>query len=232
MIDKSSINILYVEDDETIGFLTRDNLEMNGYIVTLAKDGKSALELFKDNSYQICILDIMLPEIDGFELATRIRKLDRHIPILFLSAKSMVDDRIRGLRLGADDYITKPFSMKELLLRIEVFLKRSRKYSDEDVAAYRLGNLIFDFNNQSVTFGENNKTDLTLRESELLRYFIENSNRILKREEILMSIWGNDDYFLGRSLDVFISRLRKIFKDEPSVTIQNIHGVGFRFQTE
>jgi DNA-binding response OmpR family regulator len=187
-----------------------------------------SLEAFKNQHFDICILDIMLPKMDGFELATAIRKLDSQVPILFLSAKTLKEDRLKGLRLGADDYLVKPFSIEELVLKIEIFLKRSQKTTIHEKIIYTIGKYQFDADNFQV-FNENEKVNLTQRESDLLRFFIINKNKVLKREEILKSLWGDDDYFMGRSLDVFISRLRKILASETTISIENLHGIGFKF---
>lgn len=220
--------ILYVEDDATLAFLTKDNLEQNHYDVYHCEDGEIALERFHEIAFDLCILDIMLPKKDGFELAEAIRKVDTHIPIIFLSAKTLKEDRIKGLRLGADDYLVKPFSIEELLLKIEIFLKRSQKQEKQESVQYQIGKYIFDTKNY-LLWNASEKIKLTQRESELLKLFLDNKNVVLKREEILTALWGNDDYFMGRSLDVFISRLRKILANEPGISIENLHGIGFRF---
>jgi DNA-binding response OmpR family regulator len=222
--------ILYAEDDQTLAYLTKDNLEQNNYEVLHVADGKLCLETFKSEPFDVCVLDIMLPKMDGFELAKEIRKLNSEIPIIFLSAKTLKEDRIRGLRLGADDYLVKPFSIEELILKIEIFLKRSSKRNDENQKLYNIGDYSFDTLNYSLTKGPK-KITLTKREADLLRLLIENTNVVLKREDILKTLWGDDDYFMGRSLDVFISRLRKILADEKHIAIENIHGVGFKFST-
>lgn len=222
--------ILYAEDDETLAFLTKDYLEQNNFDVTHCPDGLIALETFKSDNFDICVFDIMMPKMDGFELAEMIRKINIQIPIIFLSAKTLKEDRIKGLRLGADDYLVKPFSIEELLLKIEVFIKRSSKNGFDDKSIYKLGKYQFDCKNYFV-ISENEKITLTQRESELLKLFLDNKNVVLKREEILKSLWGDDDYFMGRSLDVFISRLRKIIANEEGITIENLHGIGFRFST-
>lgn len=219
--------ILYAEDDQTLAFLTKDNLEQNGYEVVHCADGNSCLETFAGQTFDLCILDIMLPKKDGFEIATEIRKVNTDVPIIFLSAKTLKEDRIKGLRLGADDYLVKPFSIEELLLKIEVFRKRSQKNTAGE-KAYIVGKYRFDPRNYTLQQDEE-KITLTQRESELLRLFLDNKNVVLKREEILKSLWGDDDYFMGRSLDVFISRLRKILVNEPGIAIENLHGIGFRF---
>ena len=226
----TNYKILYTEDDETLGFLTKDNLEQY-YDVTHCADGALALTAFKSGSYDICILDIMMPKMDGFELAENIRKINSDVPIIFLSAKTLKEDRIKGLRLGADDYLIKPFSIEELLLKIEIFLKRSHKNSISDKSIYTLGKYQFDSKNY-VIFTNAEKITLTQRESDLLKLFLDNKNVVLKREEILKSLWGDDDYFMGRSLDVFISRLRKIVANEKGIAIENLHGIGFRFSLE
>lgn len=220
--------ILYTEDDETLAFLTKDNLEQNNYEVIHCSDGKLGLETFKKENFDICIFDIMMPKMDGFELATEIRKANTDIPIIFLSAKTLKEDRIKGLRLGADDYLVKPFSIEELLLKIEIFLKRSQKSIPSEKSVYEIGKYQFDINN-FILFNESEKITLTQREAELLRLFLDNKNSVLKREQILTSLWGTDDYFMGRSLDVFISRLRKILANESGISIENLHGIGFRF---
>ena len=226
----AKFKILYAEDDETLAFLTKDNLEQN-YDVTHCENGEIALSTFKKEVFDICVLDIMMPKLDGFELAEGIRKLNADVPIIFLSAKTLKEDRIKGLRIGADDYLVKPFSIEELILKIEIFLKRSNKISIVETKFYTLGKYQFDSKNFLV-FNDAEKISLTQRESDLLKLFIDNKNVVLKREEILKSLWGTDDYFLGRSLDVFISRLRKILVSEKTIAIENLHGIGFRFSIE
>lgn len=221
-------HIFYVEDDQSLSFVTRDNLELQGYKITHCADGTKALELIQNQEFDLYVLDVMLPGIDGFTLAKEIRKFNIEVPILFLTAKSMKEDKIFGLRLGADDYITKPFSIEELILKIEIFLKRSKVSHVSSPAQYNFGQYNFDYSNLSLTNGENKK-QLTQKEADLLRLFLDNKNQIMKRSFILEKIWGKDDYFLGRSLDVFISRLRKYLKEDEAIKIENIHGVGFRF---
>ncbi len=220
-------NILYVEDDESLGFVTRDNLELNGFAITHCTDGLQAVAAAKDHQYDLCLLDVMLPEMDGFSVAREIRKRDTHIPILFLTAKSLKEDRIHGLRLGADDYITKPFSIEELVLKIEVFLRRSQTNRRVAAPILEVGSFELDFNNLTLSNQENSRK-LTQRETDLLKLLIEHKNQVLQRGIILEKLWGENDYFLGRSLDVFISRLRKYLKTDPAIRIENIHGVGFR----
>ena len=224
----SKYKILYAEDDATLAFLTKDNLEQNNYEVHQVADGISCLENFKAQTFDICILDIMMPKLDGFEVATAIRKIDSEIPIIFLSAKTLKEDRIKGLKLGADDYLVKPFSIEELILKIEIFLKRSQKIIKTETENYQVGKFTFESKSYKLT-SLSETISLTERESELLKYFLENKNVVLKREQILKQLWGDDDYFMGRSLDVFISRLRKILNQEKNITIENLHGIGFKF---
>ncbi|WP_289662398.1 response regulator transcription factor [Flavobacterium panacagri] len=223
-----NFKILYAEDDETLAFLTKDNLEQNNYDVIHCPDGKSALKIFEEEEFDICIFDIMMPKMDGFDLAQAVRKIDIDVPIIFLSAKTLKEDRIKGLRLGADDYLVKPFSIEELLLKIEIFLKRSQKNIPPVKTIYEVGKYQFDTKN-FILFNEEEKVGLTQREAELLKLFLDHKNSVLKREQILTSLWGTDDYFMGRSLDVFISRLRKILANEDGISIENLHGIGFRF---
>ncbi len=222
--------ILYAEDDETLAFLTKDNLE-NQYDVTHCSDGELCLEMFKKEPFDLCIFDIMMPKMDGFDLAEKVRQLNSDVPIIFLSAKTLKEDRIRGLRIGADDYLVKPFSIEELLLKIEIFLKRSQKSVATDKSQYTIGKYQFDHKNYLV-YTDSEKISLTQREAELLKLFLDNKNVVMKREEILKLLWGNDDYFMGRSLDVFISRLRKILANEPGISIENLHGIGFKFNVQ
>ena len=221
-------HLFYVEDDESLSFVTRDNLELEGYQVTYCEDGQKAIDIIKTENFDLCILDVMLPGVDGFTIAEEIRKRNKQVPILFLTAKSLKEDRIRGLRLGADDYITKPFSIEELILKIEIFLKRSRIVVKEESHLFQIGDFTFDHKNLQLK-NESIKRQLTQKEADLLKYFIKNKNVVLKRSDILETLWGEDDYFLGRSLDVFISRLRKYLKEDETLKIENIHGVGFRF---
>ncbi len=218
--------ILYAEDDATLAFLTADNLEQY-YEVAHYDNGNAALTAFTKNDFDLCILDVMLPGMDGFELAAAIRKTDVAIPIIFLSAKTLKEDRIKGLRLGADDYLVKPFSIEELVLKIEIFLQRSQKQPAVKNNTCTIGTYTFDPDNYSLE--KNGKTImLTERESALLKLFIDNKNTTLKRENMLRELWGTDDYFMGRSMDVFISRLRKIFRDDESIRIENIPRIGFK----
>jgi DNA-binding response OmpR family regulator len=223
MMDKKSI--LYIEDDETLAFLTADSLE-DAYHVSHFTNGNDGFQAFCASDFDLCILDVMLPDMDGFEIATAIRKRNQEIPIIFLSAKTMKEDRIKGLKLGADDYLVKPYSIEELRLKMEVFLQRSQKTAAKP-SLVQIGSFEFDPANFQIKKSDQ-ITTLTERESALLQLFYQHKNQVLKREVILMELWGSNDYFLGRSLDVFISRLRKIFKDEPNIRIENMPRIGFK----
>jgi DNA-binding response OmpR family regulator len=227
---KTEFKILLVEDDDALRFIVRDNLEQHHYKVEIAEDGEKAIELFKQNEFDLIILDVMLPKVDGFQVAKTIRAKNEQIPIIFLTARSMTEDKITGLTLGGDDYIPKPFSMEELLLKIRIFLKRSQSavVSASLSKSINIGKFQF-YADDLILKSENGSRNLTLKESELIRFFAINQNKVLSRNEILEKIWGNDDYFLGRSLDVFISRLRKYFEADPNIKITNLHGIGFRF---
>ena len=219
--------ILLVEDDDSLGFVVKDNLEQEGYEIDLQITGKLGQTAFQKNQYDICILDVMLPEMDGFTLAEYIRGTGYQVPIIFLSAKSLKEDRIKGLKLGADDYLTKPFSIEELILRIEAILKRTGKKTSQNIDTHILGQYTFDTKNLKLYFNEI-PHDLTHRESDLLNFLVQNKNETIPRDKILIAIWGDDDYFKGRSLDVFITRLRKYLSQDSSIKLTNVHGVGFR----
>ncbi len=219
--------ILLVEDDSSLGFVIKDNLEENGYEVIFSSDGESGWQQFMRHNVDICLLDVMLPKKDGMALAAQIRKKNEKIPILFLTAKSMDEDRIAGFKAGGDDYITKPFNMEELLLRIEVFLKRTRKKANEGVERFELGKLEFDYNNLLLIDGTH-KQKLTQKEADLLQYLCLHTNTVVKREDILLNVWGKEDYFLGRSMDVFMTKIRKYLRDVEGVELQTVHGVGFK----
>lgn len=221
--------ILLVEDDPSLAFVISDNLRLKGYDVTLRNDGEAGQKAFDEDAFHICIFDVMLPKKDGFSLARSVREKDKQVPILFLTAKAMTEDKLEGFQTGADDYITKPFSLEELYCRIEVFLRRSGESVKHDPGSFNLGQYAFDYTNLTLRNQENIKI-LTQKEAEVLKLLYLNRERVLKREEILKQVWGDDDYFMGRSMDVFISKLRKYLRDDASVQIVNYHGVGFRLE--
>jgi len=223
--------ILLVEDDAALRFIIKDNLELRHYLVDVAEDGEIALQLFNAGAYALIILDVMLPKIDGFTVAREIRRISEQVPLLFLTARSMTEDRITGLTIGGDDYITKPFSMEELLLKIKIFLRRSANIvvpsGKIESQGIKIGRYIFNEADLILVCGDFQRR-LTLKEAELIKFFSANVNKVLTRDEILVNVWGSNDYFLGRSLDVFISRLRKYFSQDQDIRIVNLHGIGFR----
>lgn len=222
-------SILLVEDDQNLGFVVQDALKRRGYHVHLCRDGKEGLKQFNEHPYDLCVLDVMLPQKDGFSLAEDIRLIDREVPIVFLTAKSQTEDRIAGFKAGGDDYLTKPFSHEELILRIEAILRRThgREEDPRDRERFELGDFTFDHRNLILSHATEERK-LTRKEAEVLRLLCMHRDQVLPRELVLNMVWGDDTYFLGRSLDVFISRLRKYLKADPKVQIVNVHGVGFR----
>jgi DNA-binding response OmpR family regulator len=227
-MDKKA-NILLVEDDMNLGFVIQDNLKMNGFQVHLSQDGKEGLNAFGDGNYDLCLLDVMMPKKDGFSLAADIRKLDTEVPIIFLTAKTMTEDKVKGFKVGADDYITKPFSTDELILRIEAILKRTMKNESVNQNEFVLGSYVYDVSNYLLKHDSEDKK-LTKKEAEILKILCENKDKVIERELVLNLVWGDDSYFNGRSLDVFITKLRKYLKADESVKITNIHGVGFKLE--
>lgn len=221
------IKVLVVEDDPNLGQILSDYLRLKKYNPTLAGDGEAGLEKFKIQDFDLCLLDIMMPKMDGFTLAKEIRNLNKEIPIIFLTAKSMKEDAIEGFKIGADDYITKPFSMEELLLRISAVLRRSFKDKNYHKHIFTFGNSVFDFDNQELSIS-NEKIKLTNKEAQLLKLLCQNKNEVLDRSAALKMIWHDDSYFNARSMDVYITKLRKYLKKDSSVSIQTIHGEGFK----
>jgi DNA-binding response OmpR family regulator len=228
-MSENKTRILLVEDDPNLGFVIKDNLAIKGYDVTLCKDGAEGEATFNTDVFHLCIFDVMLPKKDGFSLARAVREKNKEVPIIFLTAKAMIEDKLAGFQTGADDYITKPFSLDELLCRIQVFLRRTEVVETKDDKVFRVGQYEFDPFNLILKNHVSEKT-LTQKEAEVLKLLYKNRDRVLKREEILNQVWGNDDYFMGRSMDVFISKLRKYLKDDPAIQIVNYHGVGFRLE--
>lgn len=228
----NKLKILLVEDDENLGFILKDYLELVGYTVDLQRNGNSGMTSFLTKKFDLCLLDIMLPFKDGFTLAEEIRKKDINIPIIFLTAKNMKEDKIRGFKIGADDYITKPFSTEELSLRIDAIFKRIKSGNiTTENEIFDIGIYKFDYLNQVLLYNSQEKR-LTKRESDVLRMLCINKNQLLKREIALKNIWGSDDYFMGRSMDVYIAKLRKYLNDDPSINIINIHGSGFKLEVK
>lgn len=219
--------ILLAEDDENLGLLLQEYLNAKNFETDLFGDGEKAFRSFEKNHYDICILDIMMPVKDGFTLAREIRMINSDIPIIFLTAKSMKEDVIEGFRIGADDYITKPFSMEELIFRIEAILRRTKSDGVDKQTVFKIGNYTFDSSKQLLLRGTEERK-LTTKETELLRLLCLNKNRILERNFALKSIWFDDSYFNARSMDVYITKLRKYLKDDPNIQIMNIHGKGYK----
>jgi len=224
------IKILLAEDDINLGFVVQDNLTNSHFKVDLCTDGEMALKHFADNHYDLCLLDVMMPKKDGFSVAECIRKINKEIPIVFLTAKSMQIDKIKGLFIGADDYVTKPFDFNELLLRINAILKRTNPQNNtSEIQSYNIGKYLFDVKNQLLKLGED-EIKLTIKETKILTLLSESINNVVPREIILQSIWGKNDYFIGRSMDVFISKLRKYLNKDKNIQINNLHGVGFKLE--
>ena len=230
----SNQKILLVEDDQNFGDVLRSYLEMHEYHVTLATDGEAGLTSFKQGKYDLCIFDVMMPKKDGFSLAKDVRELDKETPIIFLTAKTMKEDVLEGFKIGADDYISKPFNSEELLLRIQAILKRSGAKADprEEIKEFNIGKYHFNFPLRILTFndgsGETSNEKLSPKEAQLLRMFAMYMNDILPRSEALTKIWGEDNYFTARSMDVFVTKLRKYLKGDSNIEIVNIHGYGFQ----
>ena len=219
--------ILLCEDDESLGMLLREYLQAKNYSVTLAPDGEAGYQLFTNEKFDLCILDVMMPKKDGFTLAQDIRKINNIVPIIFLTAKSLKEDVLEGFRIGADDYITKPFSMEEMLLRIEAIMRRTSGKKNKNGSEYQLGTMTFDTQKQILST-DNGVIKLTTKECELLALLVQNANSILERNYALKTIWVEDNYFNARSMDVYITKLRKILKNDPNVEIINIHGKGYK----
>jgi len=218
--------ILLAEDDTDLGNILSQYLDMQGYEVLLARDGEEGWEKFNEGDVDICVLDVMMPKLDGFELAEKIYRKSPGIPFIFLTAKGLKEDRIRGLKIGADDYITKPFDVDELVLRIQNILRRT---GTPELSSFQIGQYDFSFEELTLN-GPEDSHKLTMKEGMLLKYFLQHQNKLVKREEILEELWGENDYFLGRSMDVFVSRLRKYLKKEKTVAIDTVRGTGYIFR--
>ena len=225
------VKILLVEDDYNLGFVVQDQLSDQGYKVTLATNGVDALKKFNEDKFHMCIFDVMMPKKDGLTLAEDIRKVNTEIPILFLTAKNQTEDKIAGLKAGGDDYLTKPFSTEEFLLRVKALLKRVNLAQEEEVTKFSIGNISYDSEDFTLVYSDGETKKLTKKESKILLLLVQNANKVLPRDIVLNAVWGQDDYFVGRSLDVFITKLRKYLKADENVSIENIHGIGFKLIT-
>ena len=224
------VKILLCEDDENLGMLLREYLQAKGYVAELCADGDAGFKAYLKNKFDICVLDVMMPKKDGYTLASEIRAANADVPIIFLTAKTMKDDILEGFKIGADDYITKPFSMEELVFRIEAILRRTKGKKTKESTVYRIGNFTFDTQKQLLVIGDQ-QTKLTTKENELLALLCSHANEILQRDFALKSIWIDDNYFNARSMDVYITKLRKHLKDDPQIEIINIHGKGYKLIT-
>jgi DNA-binding response OmpR family regulator len=223
-------NILLVEDEGSLGFLLKENLKLANFSVKLYKDGEEGFESFKTEKFDICIFDVNMPKKDGFELARDVRRRNQSVPIIFLTANSSEEDKLKGFEIGADEYITKPFSTQELIARIKAILKRTQGVQQpiiEQEEVYKVGNVTVDFTNHIILHKGTEKR-ISTTEAELLKLFIQNKNNLLTRNNILLSVWGRDDFYTARNLDVYINKLRKLLKEDPSLEIVNIHGSGFK----
>jgi DNA-binding response OmpR family regulator len=224
----SKAKLLVVEDDPNLGDILQEYLTMKGYDCTLCRDGEEGWAKFKKDKYNLCILDIMMPKKDGFTLGKEIKKVQEDIPIIYLTAKNLKEDIIEGLKIGADDYITKPFSMEELLLRIGAILRRTHKSTEVNaLKVYKFGDFVLHYDEQMLE-GPKGKNKLTSKENELIRILASEINKLVNRSHALKQIWGDDSYFNARSMDVYLSKIRKILKDDPKVQIITIHGEGFK----
>jgi two-component system OmpR family response regulator len=226
---EKKLNILLAEDDENLGQLLFTYLQGKGFTVSLARNGKLAYEKFtgNKNKFDFLILDVMMPEMDGFTLAKEIREIDKQIPILFLTAKSLKEDKLQGFEIGADDYLTKPFSMEELLARMNAIFKRVAPEIKNVKTQILIGKIPYEPELSVLKLAEGDKK-LTTKENQLLNLLIKNKNEVLDRHATLRAVWGDDNYFNGRSMDVYIAKLRKLLKEDPNIEIMNIHGVGFK----
>ena len=230
MMNDDKLKILLCEDDENLGMLLRECLQAKGFVAELCADGEAGFKAFLKSKFDICVLDVMMPKKDGFTLAQEIRSANTDVPIIFLTAKTLKEDILEGFKLGADDYITKPFSMEELVFRIEAILRRTKGKKSRESTVYRLGQFTFDTQKQLLQIGEK-QTKLTTKENELLALLCSHSNEILQRDFALKTIWIDDNYFNARSMDVYITKLRKHLKDDPQIEIINIHGKGYKLIT-
>ena len=224
---ENKLHVLLCEDEESLGMLVREYLQAKGYDAELYLDGEAGYKAFVKGKYDMCLLDVMMPKMDGFTLARELRSINSEVPIMFLTAKNLKDDILEGFKLGADDYLTKPFSMDELVYRMEAILRRVKARSRQMATRYQLGRFTFDTQRQLLSI-DDKSTKLTTKESELLTMLCTHMNDILERDLALKTIWIDDNYFNARSMDVYITKLRKHLKDDPNVEINNVHGKGYR----
>ena len=224
---ENKLHILLCEDEESLGMLVREYLQAKGYDAELYLDGEAGYKAFVKGEYDMCLLDVMMPKMDGFTLARELRMINAEVPIMFLTAKNLKDDILEGFKLGADDYLTKPFSMDELVYRMEAILRRVKARNKQMAVRYQLGRFVFDTQRQLLTIGDKS-TKLTTKENELLTMLCTHMNDVLERDLALKTIWIDDNYFNARSMDVYITKLRKHLKDDPNVEINNVHGKGYR----
>ena len=230
MMNDDRLKILLCEDDENLGMLLREYLQAKGYATELCADGEAGYKAFLKNKFDICVLDVMMPKKDGFTMAQEIRSSNVDVPIIFLTAKTLKEDILEGFKIGADDYITKPFSMEELVFRIEAIMRRTKGKKSKESTVYHIGQFTFDTQKQLLCIGEEQRK-LTTKENELLALLCSHANEILQRDFALKTIWIDDNYFNARSMDVYITKLRKHLKDDPKIEIINIHGKGYKLIT-
>lgn len=228
---ESTATILLAEDDLQLGELVKEALEDENYGVVWCRNGQEAVEVFDKNKFDICLLDVMMPVKDGFAVAKKIRQQSDVVPIIFISTRALIEDKIEGYARGADDYVIKPFNMQELLLKIEVFLRRTRKLYADTKQEFRLGKIFFSYTDLQLITPEGTSL-ITRKEADLLRFLCLHTNKLLKREEILLNVWGKDDFFLGRSMDVYMTKLRKYLRSDPDVVLETVHGMGYRFHVQ
>ncbi|MEI7734009.1 MAG: response regulator transcription factor [Ferruginibacter sp.] len=228
---QTKATILFAEDDASLAFMVKDTLEDEGYKVVHCADGQTAIDSFDKSKFDLCLLDIMMPNKDGYTVAKKIRQQTDILPIIFLSTKSQEEDRLKGYDTGADDYLAKPFSIPELLKKVEVFLRRTKKMHSENAEEYTIGDMIFSPTNLKISTPAETFS-ITQKEADLLRFLYEHRNNVVKREEVLLHVWGKDDFFLGRSMDVYMTKLRKYLKNDPHTVLETIHGIGFRFTVQ
>ncbi len=230
-MEKSGLRVLLAEDDRNLGNILKSYLEAKGYPTRLCINGEEAFTAYKKEDFDFCIVDVMMPVKDGFSLVKDIRKIDKTIPVLFLTAKSLQEDKLKGFEVGADDYLTKPFSMEELLARMQAIIRRTDQPAENEDSIFQIGDYTYDYNRQLLKIGDT-ENKLTSKEAELLKLLCDRMNDMLDRAFALNKIWFDDSYFNARSMDVYIAKLRKYLKEDPKVELLNVHGVGFKLVTQ